>query len=111
VDRSVLHQVVLRQVERQFQVKNRRLLSRLVVTAALAALIAILVPVFVDRRDYTVAVLNCAKNPTLDNGVRVVQEYEKTRRLTALGAWGVLFAVMNLGWLLVTRRERGSPIP
>jgi hypothetical protein len=49
-----------------------RLLSRLVVTAALAAL-AILVPVFIDRRDYTVAVHNYAKNPTLDNGVVVAQ--------------------------------------
>jgi hypothetical protein len=91
-----------------------RLLSRLVVTAALAALIAILVPVFVNRRDYTVAVYNCAKNPTLDNGVRLVQEYTKIRRLTAfirLGAWGVLFVVMNLGCLLVTRKEGGSPIP
>lgn len=84
-----------------------RLLSRLVVTAALAALIAILVPVFVDRRDYTVAVNNYAKNPTFDNGVSVAQEYAKTRRLAVfirLGAWGVLFVVMNLGWLLVTRK-------
>jgi hypothetical protein len=91
-----------------------RLLSRLVVTAALAALIAILVPVFIDRRDYTVAVHNYAKNPTLNNGVSVAQEYAKTRRLGAfirLGAWGVLFVVMNFGWLLVTRKEGGGPIP
>jgi hypothetical protein len=84
-----------------------RLLSRLVITAALSALIAILVPVFIDRRDYTVAVHNYAKNPTLDNMVVVAQEYAKTRRLaffTRLGVGGVLFVVMNLGWLLVTRR-------
>src|SRR6267154_1290470 len=84
-----------------------RLLSRLVVTAALSALTAILVPVFINRRDYTVVVHNYFKNPTLDNGVVVAQEYAKTRRLaffTRLVAGGVLFVVMNLGRRLVTRR-------
>lgn len=84
-----------------------RILSRLVATAAFTALIAILVPVFVDRRDYTVAVHNYAKNPTLNNGASLLQEYARTRRLAAfvrLGTWGVLFVVMNLGWLLVTRK-------
>ncbi len=85
-----------------------RLLPRLAVTAALSALIAILVPVFIDRRDYTVAVDKYAKNPTLDNSVVVAQEYAKNRRLaffTRLGAGTVLFVVMNLGWFLITRRR------
>jgi len=54
-----------------------------------------------------VAVDHYAKNPTLDNGVVVTQEYAKTRRFaffTRLGAAGVLFVVMNLGWVLVIRR-------
>jgi hypothetical protein len=91
-----------------------RLLLRLVVTAGLAALVAILGPVFVDRREYAVAVHNYVKHPTLDNGVVLAQEYAKTRRMvliTRLGTGGVLFVFMNLGWFLVTRRpapDRGS---
>ncbi|HKO05743.1 MAG TPA: hypothetical protein VJW51_13390 [Candidatus Acidoferrales bacterium] len=46
---------------------DRRLLSRLVVTAALAALIAFLVPVFVDRRDFARAVTEYVKNSTPEN--------------------------------------------
>ena len=93
---------------------NRRLFLRLVVTAALAAIFAILVPVFVDRREYAAAIHNYARNPTLDNGVVVAQEYAKTRRIvliTRLEAGCILFVFMNLGWFLVSRRpapDRGS---
>jgi hypothetical protein len=82
----------------------------LAVTAALAALIMFIVPLFIDRHDYTVAVDNYARNPTLNNRETVVQEYAKTRRLAAfigLGTWGALFVVMNLGWLVVTRMGPG----
>lgn len=74
---------------------------RLAITLALAALIASLVPPFIDRRDLAAAVNSYAKNPTLQNGVVLAHEHAKNRRLvllTRLGAGGVLFVIMNIAW-------------
>lgn len=78
----------------------KRLLSRLVVTTALGALFAFLVPVFVDSGKYAVAVSNYVKNPTLDNAVVVAEERAKNKRIALimhLEARGILFVLINLG--------------
>jgi len=88
-----------------------KIFRRLLLTAAFAGLIAILIPVFTDRRDYAADVDRYENNPTLDNAVIMMQEHEKNRRLaflTRLGAGTVLFVVLNLGWMLATLRPAPS---
>jgi hypothetical protein len=85
---------------------DRRVLSRLVVTAALAALIAFLVPSFVDRRDFARAVTEYVKNPTPGNEAIMERERAENRRIaliTQFEATGVLLVVINLGWFVVAR--------
>lgn len=85
----------------------RRSLLQLAITAALATLFAVLIPVFVDRREFAVAVHSWVTNPTLDNGIVMAQEELKTQRMvrtTRLAVGGGLFVFMNLGWFLVNRR-------
>ncbi|SRR6266849_3600753 len=82
---------------------------RLAITLALAALIATLVPPFIDRRDYAAAVSTYANNPTLENGVVLEHEYAKNRRLvlvTRLGVGGFLFVIMNIGWLYASKDQK-----
>ena len=89
-------------------------LVRLAMTLALAALIVSLVPPFIDRRDYAAAVNTFVKNPTLQNGVVVAQERTKNRRLvllTRFGVGAVVFAIMNIGWLYVSKRREEESTP
>jgi hypothetical protein len=82
---------------------------RLAVTLALAALIASLIPPFIDRREYTAAVVTYANNPTLKNGVVLAREAAKNHRLvllTRLGAGGFLFVIMNIGWLYASKDQK-----
>jgi hypothetical protein len=75
---------------------------------ALAATFAFGVPVFVDRRDYTVAVSNWVKNPTLENGAAVARESIKSRRIALishLAAGAILFVLISVGWSLFARRS------
>ncbi len=81
---------------------------RLAITLALAVLIASLVPPFIDRRDYAAAVDTFVKNPTVHNGVVLVHERVKNRRLvflTRFGMGAVVFVIMNIGWLYVSKRR------
>jgi hypothetical protein len=74
---------------------------RLAITLALAAIIASLVPPFIDRRDLAAAVNTYIKNPTLQNGVALAHEHAKNRRLvllTRLGVGGALFVILNIAW-------------
>jgi hypothetical protein len=83
-------------------------------TLALAVLIVSLVPPFIDRRDYAAAVDAFVKNPTLQNGVVLAQERAKNRRLvllTRFGAGAVVFVVMNIGWLYVSKRRAEESTP
>jgi hypothetical protein len=79
----------------------------LVLTAALAVLCEFFIPIFIDSRDYTVAVHNYTKNPTLDKAVAVAREKAK-RQSVALVAraelGGVLFGLINAGWFFLARR-------
>jgi DTW domain-containing protein YfiP len=82
---------------------------RLAITVALAALIASLVPPFIDRRDYTAAVNAYVRNPTLQNGVVLAREHVKNRRLvllTRLGAGTALFVVLNIAWSYASKQVR-----
>ena len=84
---------------------------RLLITAALAAVFAFSVPVFVDRREYTVAVSNLVKKPTLENVLAVEKERVKYRRIalvTHLATGGVLFAVISLIWSFFARQRAKS---
>jgi hypothetical protein len=79
----------------------------LVLTAALAAVFAFLIPIFIDRRDYALAVHNYAKNPTVDNAAVVAREKAKSQRvalITRIEVGGVLFALINVGWFFLARQ-------
>jgi len=73
----------------------------LAITLALAAFIACVGPVFIDRREYAVAVSTYVNNPTPENGAVLAHEYDKNSRLvllTRLGVGSFLFVIMNVGW-------------
>jgi hypothetical protein len=89
-------------------------LPRLLITIVLAGVFAFGVPVFVDTREYTSAVYNWAKKPTLENGTVLTRESAKYRRaalITHIAVGGVLFLLINLSWSLFARRSApdGSP--
>jgi hypothetical protein len=89
-----------------------RVFVRLGVTFALAGLIALLVPTFVDRRDYAEAVDAYEKNPTRENGAVLAHESAKNRRSvlqTRMGVATVIFVIMNVGWVLVSRQRSRRP--
>jgi hypothetical protein len=82
---------------------------RLAITLALAALVASLVPPFIDRRDLAAAVNTYVRNPTLQNGVVLAHENAKNRRLvllTRLGVGGVLFVIMNTVWWYWSKEQK-----
>ncbi len=82
---------------------------RLAITLALAALIASLVPPFIDRRDLAAAVNTYVNNPTLQNGVVLAHEHAKNRRLvllTRLAVGGVLFVIMNIAWSYGSKNQK-----
>jgi hypothetical protein len=81
---------------------------RLAITLAFAALIATLIPPFLDRREYAAAVSTYAHNPTLENGVVLARESAKNRRLillTRLGAGGLFFVIMNISWSYALKNQ------
>jgi hypothetical protein len=87
----------------------------LLTTAALAALLAYLVPVFINRPEYTAVVSNYIKNPSLDNAAVLAREQFSNRRIahiTHVFVGGVLFVLMNAGWFLFARRHarRDEPL-
>jgi len=87
---------------------DRRLISQAVVSTVLASLLSFLLPVFVDRRDFTTAVHEYVKNPTVDNETTMERERAKNERIalvTHLEAAAVLFVLINLGWFLAARRS------
>jgi len=88
---------------------DRRPISRAAVSAVLATLLSFLVPVFVNRRDFTRAVHEYTRNPTAENEAIMERERSENRRIawiTHLEAAGVLFVLINLGWSVVVRLPR-----
>ena len=84
-----------------------RFLPRVLITATLAATLAFLSPVFVDRREYTAAVVSFVKNPTVDSGMTLALERHRNQRIaliTHLAIGAILFTLLNVGWSLFHRR-------
>ena len=94
-----------------------RLPAQLLMTVVLATAVAFAIPVFVDRREYTKAVVDYVKNPNPENDATLRAERAKNQRVvlrTDLVAAGVLFVLMNAGYF-VARRWPGesskAPLP
>ena len=84
------------------------------ITAALAVVLSFVVPVFVDRHEYAKAVADYVKNPNSENDAVLKTERAKNQRValeTHVVAAGVLFVLMNVGWLLIRKWPRKSPNP
>jgi len=89
-----------------------RVFVRLGITLALAALIASLVPTFVDRRTYEGAVDAYETNPIPENRVALAHESAENRRIVLLiriRVAAVIFAILNVGWMLVPRQRSRGP--
>lgn len=83
------------------------------ITLIIAILIAWAIPPFVDRRDFVAAVNNYEKIPTLENEVALAREYDENRRtglLIRLGVGSLVFVVLNVGWVLVTKKRIADAI-
>lgn len=88
-----------------------RLTAQLGITAVLAVALSIVIPVFVDRHDYTKAVVDYAKNPNSANDAILRLESSKNQRIvlrTHVATAGVLFVLMNAGCFIVRRWSAGS---
>jgi len=86
-----------------------RLSIQIAITAVLATALSLVVPVFVDRREFATAVTNYGKDPSSQSEAILRRESDKNQRLalmTHLTAAGILFVVMNAGWWLVARGSR-----
>lgn len=89
------------------QAKQKTILARLTVTMTLALLFSFLIPVFIDRPEYAVAVSKFSKNPTVENGVALAWEAQQHRRevlVAHLEIAAILFVIANLAWHFVARR-------
>src|SRR5229473_8030642 len=89
-----------------------RLPTQLLITTVLATALAFAIPVFVDRHEYTKAVVDYVKNPNSENDATLRVQRAKNQRVvlrTDLVAAGVLFVLMNAGCFVVRRWSRESP--
>lgn len=78
-------------------------------TAVLAIVVSFVVPVFVDRHDYTRSVVDYVKNPNSEHDAALKVERAKNQRIvfeTHIVAAGVLFVLMNVGCLLARRFKK-----
>ena len=85
--------------------------AQLRITALLSTALAFAIPVFVDRHEYTKAVVDYVKNPNPENGAALRAERAKNQRVvlrTDLVAAGVLFVLMNAGCFVARRWPRES---
>ena len=88
------------------------LLPQLLITAVLAAVVSLAIPVFVDRHDYAAAVVNETRKPSPQNEAILRAERAKNQRLafkSHVAAGATLFALMNAGWLIARRWSGKSP--
>ena len=88
-------------------------IARLALTAVIATTVAFAIPVFVDRLDYTRAVVNYTKNSNPENDAAWRVETAKNERiqlLVRLMVAGFLFLDMNAIWVALQRwvNARGS---
>jgi len=91
-----------------------RLLARIGILAALAAILSFAIPVFVHRNAFNRAVVAYVNNPSAENNAILLKERAENQRVVRtmhLEATGVLFVLMNLGWFLIHKWPGKSPSP
>lgn len=84
-------------------------LRRIAITAALAVLIAISIPIFVHRRSFDVAVYRWTNDQNAENAAVLQRELTNNRRSVLrfeFGAGCVVFLLLNTGWFLANRLKR-----
>ena len=89
-----------------------RLPIQIGIITALAVVLSFAIPVSVDRRAYTRAVVNYVNNPSAENEAILSDERAQNQRIartTHLEAAGTLVVLMNTGWFLIRKwpRKRG----
>jgi hypothetical protein len=85
---------------------------QLAITAMLALVVAICMPVFVHRRDFDVAFSQWRKNQTAENSGRLNVQARKTQWVVLrveLAAGVIVFVALNAGWFLTRRLNAGRP--
>lgn len=84
----------------------RRVRLQFVLTTLLAAILAFVTPVFVHRQAFDRAFMNYEKSPTAENEATLRAEKAINGRevlTTHLEAFGLVFALLNVGWTLFRR--------
>ena len=85
--------------------------AQLLITALLSTALVFAIPVFVDRHEYTKAVVDHVKNSNSENDATLRAERAKNQRVvlrTRVVAAGVLFVLMNAGCFVARRWPRES---
>lgn len=86
--------------------RSARFLCQLLVTAVIAWVVSFTIPVLVDRRDYTSAVVKASKNPSRENLALLDSERARNQQSAFkahLAAATMIFVLLNGGYLLVRR--------
>jgi hypothetical protein len=86
---------------------TRRLAAQLAITAAISILVSLAVPTFADRNSYKAAVDTYVKNPHTENAAILRAEgveNQRVLRTMRLEGAGVLFVLLNTGWVLIRKR-------
>jgi hypothetical protein len=82
---------------------------RMAITATLALLVAIGVPVFVHRREFDIAVLRWTQNQNAENAAALATERATNRSLEVdveVATGVVVFLVLNAGWFIRDQLRR-----
>jgi hypothetical protein len=90
-----------------------RRVRQVVVTAALALVIAVGMPVLVHRHDFDVAFSHWKQNQTTDTFAALKTEMRKNwwvAMRTKIVMGGVVFLLLNGTWFLVRRLTRDPPL-
>jgi hypothetical protein len=87
-------------------------LRRIAITATLAVIVAITVPVFVHRRDFDIAVSHWTRDHSAQNATTLASERAKNHRTAVLDRVAVallIFAALNTGLFLKDRLRHQFP--
>jgi hypothetical protein len=89
--------------------RMRSKVRQVVITAVLAFVVAICVPVFVHRHDFDVALTRWMKDQSTENTAVLNEEARKSRWIvvkTQIETGCVTFLLLNGGWFVVRRVMR-----
>ena len=84
-------------------------LRRIAITATLAVIVAITIPIFVHRRDFDVAVFRWTRNQSAENAAALATERAENYRVQLRSEIAVAFVVfvgLNAGLFLRDRLKR-----